>query len=509
MTSNAPAILAMKRVRKTFPGVLALDDANLSVRAGEVHGLVGENGAGKSTIIKILAGVFVRSSGEVAVDGIPFDEVTPAKVHAAGVRFIHQELNLVPHFTVAESVFMGQELQGPLGVRAATMRRAAEQCLEEALNARISGGALVRDLGVAERKLVQIARALVDERAKIIVFDEPTAPLASAEIERLFEAIARLKRRGIAMIYVSHYLGEITSICDRVTVFRNGRDVGVIDDVGPDDAPRMINMMIGREISDLYPARSHKPGRTLLKLEKLGDGRRFRGIDLEIRRGEIVGVAGLLGSGREELVDTIYGLGRATAGTMQFEGSSVRIGSPSNAVKRGIVLVPRDRRNDGLVLDMTVADNVNLASFEEVTTAFMVKRRAASARATELAERLDIRPRNVNAVARNLSGGNQQKVVLARWLATDSRLFVLDEPTIGVDVGARAEIYRLIEKLAADGAGVLVSSSDPAELLGLCDRVVVLLRGEIAADLPASELTLDRLIALTTGGETERKASHD
>ena len=507
MTSNSPDILSLRRVCKTFPGVLALDDANLAVKAGEIHGLVGENGAGKSTIIKILAGVFVRNSGEVEIDGIAFDEVTPAKVHAAGVRFIHQELNLVPHFTVAESVFMGQELQGPFGLRTRTMRRAAEQFLEEALNARISGGALVRDLGVAERKLVQIARALIDEQAKIVVFDEPTAPLASAEIEQLFEAIARLKRRGIAMIYVSHYLGEITSICDRVTVFRNGRDVGVIDDVGPNDAPRMINLMIGRDISDLFPARSHQLGQLLLKLEKLGDSRRFRGIDLEVRRGEIVGVAGLLGSGREELVDTIYGLGRATEGRMRFDGRAVRIASPSCAVDHGIVLVPRDRRNDGLVLDMTVADNVNLASLEEVTTALMVNRGAAANRAAEIAARLDIRPRNVNAVVRNLSGGNQQKVVLARWLATDLRLFVLDEPTVGVDIGARAEIYRLVEKLAADGAGVLVSSSDAGELLGLCDRIVVLLRGEIAADLPASELTLDRLIALTTGGETERTSA--
>jgi ribose transport system ATP-binding protein len=495
----------MARVCKTFPGVLALDNANLTIRAGEIHGLVGENGAGKSTIIKVLAGVYVRDSGDVLVDGVGFDYVTPAKVHAAGIRFIHQELNLVPHFTVAETVFMGQELQGPLGVRSTTMRRAAEQFLEEALNARISGRALVRDLGLADRKLVQIARGLVDDKAKIVVFDEPTAPLASAEIEQLFAAIGRLKQRGIAMIYVSHYLGEITSICDRVTVFRNGRDVGVVDGVGPKDAPRIINMMIGREISDLYPAKNHRAGQPLLKLDKFGDGRHFRGVDLEVKRGEIVGVAGLLGSGREELVEAIYGLGRATEGRVQFDGKPARISSPSKAVDCGIVLVPRDRRNDGLVLDMTVADNVNLASFEEVTTALIVNRRAAAARAAALAARLDIRPRNVDAVTRYLSGGNQQKVVLARWLATGSRLFVLDEPTVGVDIGARAEIYRLIEKLAADGAGVLLSSSDAAELLGLCDRVVVLLRGEVTADVATSTLSLDRLIALTTGGETEKK----
>ncbi len=505
MTEASREVLTMARVRKTFPGVLALDEANLSVRAGEIHGLVGENGAGKSTIIKALAGIFPRDSGEIAVDSVPFDEVTPSKVHAAGVRFVHQELNLVPHFTVAETVFMGQELQGPLGLRVKAMRRAAEQFLEEALNARISGRKLARDLGVAERKLVQIARALIDDQAKIVVFDEPTAPLASAEIEHLFEAIARLKRRGIAMVYVSHYLGEIASICDRVTVFRNGRDVGVVDGVGPQDAPRIISMMIGREIADLYPARNHHPGRPLLALEKFGDGRHFRAVDLEVKSGEIVGLAGLLGSGREQLVQAIYGLERATEGRLRLDGNTVRIASPARAVDRGVVLVPRDRRNDGLVVDMTVADNVNLASFDEVTRGLIVNRRAAAKRAQAIAERLDIRPRDVDAVARNLSGGNQQKVVLARWLATASRLFVLDEPTIGVDIGARAEIYRLIEKLAADGAGVLISSSDAAELLGLCDRVVVLRRGEVAADLAVSALSLDRLIALTTGGEAAKE----
>jgi ribose transport system ATP-binding protein len=254
MTEASREVLTMARVRKTFPGVLALDEANLSVRAGEIHGLVGENGAGKSTIIKALAGIFPRDSGEIAVDSVPFDEVTPSKVHAAGVRFVHQELNLVPHFTVAETVFMGQELQGPLGLRVKAMRRAAEQFLEEALNAHISGRKLARDLGVAERKLVQIARALIDDQAKIVVFDEPTAPLASAEIEHLFEAIARLKRRGIAMVYVSHYLGEIASICDRVTVFRNGRDVGVVDGVGPQDAPRIISMMGARSPTSIRRA---------------------------------------------------------------------------------------------------------------------------------------------------------------------------------------------------------------------------------------------------------------
>ena len=472
-----------------------------------MHGLVGENGAGKSTIIKVLAGVYNRDSGVVVVDGMTLDDVTPAKVRAAGIRFIHQELNLVPNFTVAESVFMGQELQGRFGIRSRRMGQEAERFLKESLNCEISGGALIRDLGVAQRKLVQIARALIDNRAKIVVFDEPTAPLASAEIDQLFHAISLLKQRGIAMIYVSHYLGEITAICDRVTVFRNGQDVGVIDNVSPKDAPHMINLMVGRDISDLYPQRNHSAAEPVLSLESLGDGRRFRNIDLEVRRGEIVGLAGLIGSGREEVVEAIYGLAKPTQGRTLLSGKPLRISSPSIAVANGIVLVPRDRRQDGLVLDMTVADNINLASLEDVSSGYLVRRGAAAARARGIVSKIDIRPKNVDTISRLLSGGNQQKVVLARWLATGSKLFILDEPTVGVDIGAKVEIYRLIEKLAADGAAVIVSSSDPSELLGLCDRIVVLLRGEVVANLTTNECSLDRLIALTTGGHAEEGAA--
>ena len=276
MTSDPANILSLTAISKAFPGVLALDCANLSVRAGEIHGLVGENGAGKSTIIKVLAGVYNRDSGVVVVDGMTLDDVTPAKVRAAGIRFIHQELNLVPNFTVAESVFMGQELQGRFGIRSRRMGQEAERFLKESLNCEISGGALIRDLGVAQRKLVQIARALIDNRAKIVVFDKPTAPLASAEIDQLFHAISLLKQRGIAMIYVSHYAGRNhRDLLNRVTVFRNGQDVGVIDNVSPKDAPHMINLMVGRDISDLYPKEIHPAAEPVLSLESLGDAGSF------------------------------------------------------------------------------------------------------------------------------------------------------------------------------------------------------------------------------------------
>lgn len=497
---ESDVLLEMQGITKTFPGVKALDSASLRVSRGEIHGLVGENGAGKSTIIKVLAGVYQRDSGSVRINGKQPEPLTPASVHDAGVRFIHQELHLVPHFTVAESVFMGQELAGAFGLKRRLMRERAETFLKEALQANIPGNALIRDLGVAERKLVQIARALVDGKASLVVFDEPTAPLDSGESEQVFTAIRQLKSRGISMIYVSHYLAEITALCDSVTVFRNGSTVSVLEQVEANSTDTIIQAMVGRDIDALYPKKSHAVGGAFFSVGGLTDGQRLQPLDLTINRGEIMGVAGLIGSGREEFIDTLYGVRAAHAGSISLAGNVVNIRSPSEAVAAGIVLVPRDRRHDGLVLDMAVSDNINLATLEAVSVAGLEHRRKATERADDIAATLDIRPRNVNAVARYFSGGNQQKVVLARWLITQSRLFILDEPTVGVDIGAKVEIYQLIENLAAEGASVLVSSSDPGELLGLCDRIAVMYRGALVDVLEQDELSMDNLIAMTTAG---------
>jgi ribose transport system ATP-binding protein len=496
------ALLAMRDITKAFPGVLALDAVMLEVAPGEIHGLVGENGAGKSTIIKVLAGVYKADSGTVTIDGKTIADVTPRSIHDAGIRFIHQELHLVQHFTVAESVFMGQEEETLLGLSRQQMRRKAETFIEDALGTTINGNTLIRDLGIAERKLVQIARALIDEQAKLVVFDEPTAPLNSSETERLFAAIRKLKDRGIAMIYVSHYLAEITAICDRVTVFRNGKHVALFDEIDEDSAQPMITAMVGRQIEDLFPTRHHEAKQDRLVVSDLA-GERFQNVSFTIRAGEVVGIAGLVGSGREELIDTLYGLRKPLSGTLALDDNTVRLRSPADAVRAGIVLVPRDRRHDGLVLDMSVSDNLNLASLEEVSTALMENRGLAARKADTMAETLDIRPRNTQTTSRLLSGGNQQKVVLGRWLTRGANVFMLDEPTVGVDVGAKVEIYQLVEDLAAKGAAVLVSSSDPGELIGLCDHILVMLRGEIIAQMPTQNLNLDDLVAVTTGGAHE------
>jgi ribose transport system ATP-binding protein len=496
----ADALLKMHAITKSFPGVLALDAVDLDVRRGEIHGLVGENGAGKSTIIKVLAGVYRANGGSVTVDGATLVDVTPRAIHAAGVRFIHQELHLVQHFTVTESVFMGQEISTISGLSRGDMRARAEAFFRDALGTEIPGNTLIRDLGIAERKLVQIARALIDGAAKLVVFDEPTAPLSSGEVAKLFTAISKLKERGITMIYVSHYLAEITDICDRVTVLRNGQNVQVFEEVHSDSADAMITAMVGREIDALFPSGSHKAAEPVLAIKGLSHAQ-FTDVDLTVHAGEIVGIAGLIGSGREELIDTLYGLKSPTDGTMTFEGAPLRLATPASAVAAGIVLVPRDRRHDGLVLDMSVSDNVNLASLDDISTALIERRTQGLAKAKEVAETLDIRPRDPSATTRNLSGGNQQKVVLGRWLTRGAKLFMLDEPTVGVDVGAKVEIYALVEKLAADGAAVLVSSSDPGELVGLCDRIIVMLRGKVISEMDTDGLGVDHLVALTTGGQ--------
>ena len=493
-------VLEMSGITKAFPGVVALDDVHLAVAAGEVHGLVGENGAGKSTIIKTLAGVYQRDSGDITFDGENLIEISSATVFDKGIRFVHQELNLVPHFTVLESIFMGQELTGITGIKSKEMRIRAEQTLRDLLGLDIPLKALIRDLTPAERKLIQIARALVIEGAKLVVFDEPTAPLASTEVQKVLAAVRRLRDQGIAVLYVSHYLAEIIELCDRVTVFRNGKDVGVMD-ITPDSAVReLVHMIVGRELDEMFPSRTSAAGDPVLEVSGISDRSRISDISFDVHEGEIVGLAGVLGAGCEEIVDALVGLRPAKTGSITLRGKKLTSSSPSKALSRGMVLIPRDRRNDGLVLELSVARNITLSTLSAVAFAGIVSKKKILAQAREMIAALDIRPPDPEKAARFLSGGNQQKVVLARSLLAKAKMFIFDEPTIGVDVGAKTEIYRLIARLAEEGSGILISSNEPAELLGLCDRVLVVVRGHIVSEHRAGELTRDELVARMTGG---------
>ncbi len=497
--------LEMLEISKSFPGVQALKSANLSIRTGEIHGLVGENGAGKSTIIKVLAGVYQNESGVIKVEGKELASIDSNSVRALGIRFVHQELHLVPTFTVAESVFMGHELTGKAGIRKKEMVKRAEKTLLDILGVQLDGRTLIRDLSPAERKLVQIARALVDEGAKLVVFDEPTAPLAASESEKVLAAIRRLRASNIATLYVSHYLGEITDLCDRVTVFRDGRDVGVLETITKDSGTDLVQMMVGRNLDQLFPEKNESFGQTTLNVVGISDGSRFEDVNIDVMAGEVVGIVGLLGSGSEEIVDSLVGLRKIKSGRIQINGVNRKITSPASALKQGLVLIPRDRRNDGLVLNLSVDENINLSTLDAVSRLGLVNKVKAKLRAEASVRALDIRPSNTKIMARLLSGGNQQKVVLARSLAAEAKILILDEPTIGVDVGAKSEIYRLVSDLSKEGRAILISSNDPSEILGLCHRVLVVMRGKVVSTHLASELTRGELVARMTGSQSAKE----
>lgn len=504
MSEQTENILELTNIVKEFPGVRALDHANFSVRRGEVHGLVGENGAGKSTLIKIMAGVYQRDAGDYQVRDEFCGNLTPHEVEELGIQFIHQETYLVPEFTVAQSIFLGQELtlKGFPWLNNRKMVKAAEQFMEETLGIKIPGSTLIRDLSVSQQQLVQVAKALMAKPA-IIAFDEPTAPLARREVERLFEVISTLKSQGITIIYISHYLQEISEICDRVTVLRNGKTVDTLQ-LAETSHDEIVRLMVGRDLEKLFPERDVTIQDNVILsvsgLTKYGD---FSDINFQVHAGEVVGLTGLIGSGLEELVMALYGLTATDAGAMVMDGKQAKRWSPVKAVKNGIGLVPKNRREEGLVMNMSVGDNINLPSLDQVAATGFTRNKLAAQRANKMIQDLAIRTPSHETIVRYLSGGNQQKVVVSKWLTKGSSLYLLHEPTIGVDVGAKAEIYQLINILVEEGAGVLLVSSDLLELLAMSDRVLVMFRGEIVKELDARSTTPDNVLFWATGGKEE------
>jgi ribose transport system ATP-binding protein len=499
-------VLLMKEIVKDFPGVRALNHVNFSLEQGEVHGLVGENGAGKSTLIKILAGVYERDAGEVIIQGKPCGNLNPHLVESFGIQFIHQETHLVPGFTVAQSLFLGQErvlsTLFPLTDNRG-MSAHAEEFIEKTLNVHLDPNALVRDLKVADRQIIQIARALM-ANPTILAFDEPTAPLASREIEQLFTIIRNLQEQGITMIYISHYLQEIMEICNRVSVLRNGENVGTLE-TSTTSENEIVTLMVGQEQEKMFPEKKkdHQPGKVVLRTTGLSRRDTFSDVNFELREGEILGVTGIIGSGHHELVEVLYGLRRFHAGTIEVHGKPVRNWTATQSVNSGLGLVPRDRRDDGLVLDMSVNDNVNLASYNDVSMLGFLRHLRAGNRTRKMVDDLAIRTPNIRQEAKYLSGGNQQKVVIARWLTVGSSIYILNDPTVGVDVGAKAEIYQLVRDLADQGTGVLLVSDDITEILGVSDRILVMFRGKIIKELQNEGVTFDVVLQWTTGSRNE------
>ena len=493
--------LEMRGIEKAFPGVHALRSVDLQVRTGEILGLVGENGAGKSTLVKILAGAYRRDEGTVTVAGEPVVDATPHAMIERGVAVIYQEPSLAPHLSVAENIHLGRL---PTRRGLVDRRRLAEETLvvAERLGLRLEPEAMVGSLSVAGRQMVEIAKALSRD-ARLIVLDEPSAVLADAELEGLFRVMRRLAERGVSFIYISHRLNEVFRITDRVTVMKDGRVVAT----EPTPAlthDRLVRLMVGRDIDDIYGARvgtrdPSAPGRPpALVVRGLTRGAAFADVDLSIERGEILGIAGLAGAGRTELLRAIHGADPVDAGTIEVDGVPVVIRSPRDAIRLGIGLLTEDRKGDGLLLRQSVAANVTIARLRDVARRGVIANRRERSLVDGHIRRLAIRTPSALAIVRNLSGGNQQKVVFAKWLHARCRVLLIDEPTRGVDVGAKREIYGLLRALAADGVAIALVSSELPEIIGLSDRVVVLREGRITGRLTGQEATEERIMALAT-----------
>ena len=490
------AALTLTNLSKRFPGVQALDGVSLTVSPGEIHGLIGENGAGKSTLVNILAGAVSPDSGTVEVRGERVESLDPVTSMRLGINVSHQEIRLASNLTVAENILFGG-LPTRLGaVRRAESRSLASAALE-AVGIRIDPGATAGELSLAHRQMVEIARA-VRLATSVLVLDEPTATLSQHDAEALFEAVRRLRDRGVAVIYVSHRLEEVLSLCDRVTVLRDGRKVADRD-CAATDRSELVRLMVGREMADMYPERTARPGKVLLRAVGLRGPGSPHGSDLEVRAGEIVGVFGLIGAGRSEFVRLIAGVDPVSGGRIEIDGHVVTHASPADAMRHGIAFVPEDRKGEGLVLDFTVAENLALPNLRAVAREYSLSRAGLAEFAREQIRAVDIRPDNPNRAVATLSGGNQQKTAIGKWLSRRPRLLIVDEPTRGVDVGAKTQIYALLADLAADGMAILMVSSELPEVLGLTDRIVVFHDGHAAGALSSADATPETVMHMALG----------
>jgi len=492
---SAP-LLEMTGICKAFPGVQALQDVALDIVPGEVHVLLGENGAGKSTLMKVLCGQYAADRGDMSFAGQPIAPESPIEAERLGLVMIHQELNLIPGLTVAENIFLGHEPTRGAFIRGDVLRTTSAELLRR-VRCDIDPETPVAALSVAEQQLVEIARALKEE-ARLLVMDEPTAALADNEIEALFDVIRGLGRDGVPVIYISHRMREIFAIGDRVTVMRDGRTVGTRT-VSETDQGELIRLMVGRSIAEQIAKREVEIGDAVLEVDGIRRKDALAPISLSVGAGEILGVAGLMGSGRTELARAIFGADRVDGGTVRVGGTSLPGTNPAASIAAGLGFLTEDRKQQGLVLLMSVAENITLTSLGEISRHGVLDLVGERAKAEELVDKLRIRAASLDQEAINLSGGNQQKVVLARWLAAGCRALIFDEPTRGIDVGAKAEIYELIGELVERGVAVILISSEMPELLGLADRIAVMSEGSLQGILSRAEASQERIMELALG----------
>jgi ribose transport system ATP-binding protein len=486
----------MDRIGKHLAGVIALDGVSLEVRSGECHALVGENGAGKSTLMKVLSGAYTADSGTVTIDGTQVETGNPRRMSDLGIAVIYQELTLAPHLSVAENVFLGRMPTTRLGlVDWAAARRQTQEALER-LGVKIGVDVLAADLSIAQQQMVEIAKALT-QNARLLVLDEPSAVLGDTEIALLFGIMRSLKAQGISFIYISHRLKEIFEIADNVTVLRDGRTITTqpVADISPDG---LVNQMVGRELSNVYPPRDRQVKDVVLNVQNLKGGPLVKDVSFRLRAGEIVGIAGLAGAGRTEILRLLSGADRRAEGTVELNGKLVDFTNPRQAVGAGIGLLPEDRKGQGLFLSHSVSFNISAADLSKYSTGGVLNLGSEKQKTNELIKSLRIRTPNAGFTVRNLSGGNQQKCVLGRWLAAGCSVLLADEPTRGVDVGAKQDMYRLLNEFAQEGLAVLFVSSELPEVLGLADRILVIRDGEVSAELDGKTATEESIMRHAT-----------
>ena len=476
--------LAVQHITKTYPGVIALNDVSIEFIKGEVHALMGENGAGKSTLMKIITGATPPDSGEFVIGGKSFTKTTPAQSQSMGVQIVHQELNMIPALSVAENIFLGAFIGNGITVSFDKMRKKTAEYFKEYGMTGIKPDTLTGELTVAQMQLVEIIKA-VSRNVEVLILDEPTSPLTAYETEILFSIIDRLKQHNVTIIYISHRMSEIYRIADRITILRDGHKVDTrkIEDVTRDE---LIKLMVGRELKETYPERIVVPGEIVLDVKGLcGNG--MKNLNLSLRKGEILGLAGLVGAGRTEMVRLIYGADKVESGKIVLEGREVHIKNPTQAVDKGIGLLPEDRKLQGVILELSIKQNIIIPCLKVISKLLVINRKKEKDIIQGQVNSLRIKTPSFDQLVRNLSGGNQQKVVVAKWLASSARVLIFDEPTRGIDVGAKQEIYHLMNELTEQGISIIMVSSEMEELLGMSDRILVLREGRIVGELNSRE----------------------
>ncbi len=489
-------IVSMKEICKSFPGVKALDHVSFELRSGEVMALLGENGAGKSTLMKVLSGVYQRDEGELEIFGKQYGDLTPKLAQEVGVAIIHQELNMCRHLSVAENIFLGREKRHGIALANSEMEAEARRILDD-LKIDLDPRQVVGELPVSKQQMVEIAKAL-STNARVLIMDEPTSALTAREIDDLFRIIRELKAKGCGIVYISHRLEELQHIVDRVTIMRDGQYITRMDfqDTNLDE---IIAYMVGREIKEKFPRVSCEKGKKVFEVKNLNAGRMVRDVSFSLYEGEIVGFAGLMGAGRTETTRAIFGVDAKESGQILLDGAEVAIRRPLDAIQAGIVLAPEDRKKDGLCTKLSIRQNIALPNLDFLCDRFgVVSRTREDEVCARTVEDLKIKTPNVEIDAANLSGGNQQKVVVGKWLARNSRVVIFDEPTRGIDVAAKVEIYHLMNRLKQQGIAVMFVSSEMPEVMGIADRIVVMCDGRVTGELPAQEATQEKILSLAT-----------